>query len=61
LIVTGKLYAADLAVPTPSKLTTAVGDMETAYRNAAGSTQEPVTELYTGILGGHTIDPGLYK
>ena len=34
--VTGKVYAADYAVPTPSNLTTAIGDMGLAFTDAAG-------------------------
>ena len=34
--VTGKVYAADMADPTPVTLTTAVGSMITAYNDAAG-------------------------
>ena len=34
--VTGKVYAADYAAPTPSNLTTAVGDMQLAFTDAAG-------------------------
>src|SRR5450759_2208721 len=32
----GNVYAADYAVPTPATMTTAVGDRETAYTDAAG-------------------------
>jgi hypothetical protein len=35
--LTGKAYAVDYASPSPIELTTAVGDMETAYTNAAES------------------------
>ena len=59
--VTGKIYAADYAVPTPSNLTTAVSDMETAYTDAAGRTLPDATELGAGEIGGLTIVPGLYK
>jgi hypothetical protein len=59
--VTGKVYAADLADPTPVNLTTAVGDMETAYANAAGRTNPDFTELGAGEIGGLTLVPGLYK
>ena len=34
--VTGRVYAADYAVPTPSAMTTAIGDMELAFTDAAG-------------------------
>lgn len=33
--VTGKIYAASYAPPTPSMLTTAIGDMQTAYTDAS--------------------------
>ena len=59
--VTGKVYAANYAVPTPSNLTTAIGSMETAYTDAAGRTPPDFNELSTGNLGGLTLAPGLYK
>ena len=34
--VSGKAFAASYDAPTPAKLTSAVGHMETAYTNAAG-------------------------
>jgi len=60
-IVTGRVYAADYAVPTPANLTTAISDMETAYTDAAGRTLPDGTELYAGNLSGQTFPPGLYK
>ena len=60
-LVIGKVYAADYAVPTPTKMTTAVSDMETAYTDAAGRTLPDATELYAGDLSGQTLAPGLYK
>jgi len=59
--VTGKLYAADYAVPSPANLTTAVSDMQTAYTDAAGRTLPDHTELGSGDIGGMTLYPGLYK
>jgi hypothetical protein len=59
--VTGKLYAADMAVPTPTNLTTSVNNMITAYNDAAGRTLPDFTELGTGNIGGKTLTPGLYK
>src|SRR3989338_7131225 len=47
-LVTGKAYAADYAPPTPTKMTTAVSDMETAYTDAAGRTLPDATELGAG-------------
>jgi hypothetical protein len=60
-LVTGMVYAADYAVPTPANLTTAISDMETAYTDAAGRTLPTVTELGAGNIGGMTLAPGLYK
>jgi hypothetical protein len=59
--VTGKIYSADMAVPTPINLTTAVENMITAYTDAAGRPSPDFTELGTGNLGGRTLTPGLYK
>ena len=58
--VTGKAYAPDYASPTPSNLTTAVSNMETAYVDAAGRAPD-YTELYTGDISGQTLTPGVYK
>jgi hypothetical protein len=60
-LVTGNVYAADYAVPTPANLTTAIGDMETAYTDAAGRTLPDGTELFAGDLSGQTLPAGLYK
>ena len=59
--VTGKLYAADMADPTPINLTTAVNNMITAYNDAAGRPSPDFLELGTGNIGGRTLTPGLYK
>ena len=58
--VTGKVYASDYTPPTPSTLTTAIGDMQTAFTDAAGRAAG-VTELGAGNIGGMTIAPGVYK
>ncbi len=60
-LITGKAFASDYTQPTPSILTTAIGDMETAYTNAAGRTLPDHTELGAGDIGGMTLAPGLYK
>ncbi len=60
-VVTGKVYASDYTPPTPTKMTTAVSDMETAYTDAAGRTLPDYTELYAGDVTGKTLTPGLYK
>jgi hypothetical protein len=58
--VTGKVYAADYAPPTPVNMTTAVLDMETAFTDAAGRAPD-VTELGAGNIGGMTLPAGVYK
>jgi hypothetical protein len=58
--VSGKVYAADDAAPTPSNLTTAIGDMGQAFTDAAGRAPD-VTELGAGNIGGMTLAPGVYK
>jgi len=60
-LVTGKIYAADYASPTPAVMTTAVSDMETAYIDAQGRTLPDATELGAGDISGMTLAPGLYK
>ena len=59
--VTGNVYASDYAVPTPTALTTAIGDMQTAYVDAAGRPTPDHTELASGNIGGLTLPAGLYK
>ncbi len=58
--VTGKVYAANYEPPTPSNLTTAIGDMQHAFTDAAGRAPD-VTELGAGHIGGMTLPPGVYK
>jgi hypothetical protein len=60
-LVTGKIYASDYAAPTGTKLTTAVGDMQTAYTDAAGRNLPDTTELGAGDISGMTIESGLHK
>jgi hypothetical protein len=60
ILVTGYVYAANYAAPTPANLTVAVKDMETAYTNAAGRPAN-VTGLGAGNIGGLTLAPGVYK
>jgi hypothetical protein len=59
--VTGNVYAADMADPTPITLTTAVSNMITAYNDAAGRPSPDFLELGTGNIGGKTLEAGLYK
>ena len=59
--VIGAVFAADNDPPTPINLTTAIGDMQTAYTDAAGRPTPDSLNLGSGIIGGLTIIPGLYK
>jgi hypothetical protein len=60
------IYSVDNAGPAPcnlrrpAKLTTAIGDMQTAYTDAA-ERPPTTTELGAGNIGGLTIAPGVYR
>lgn len=63
--VTGTIYTVNAAGPLcavndATRLTAAVGDMETAYDAAAGRTPG-FTELGAGDISGMTLAPGVYK
>ena len=60
-LVTGKVYVANDAPPTPAFMTTAIGDMQAAFTDAAGRTLPDFTELGAGNITGMTLVPGLYK
>ena len=61
-LVIGKVYASNYATPTPTMMTTAISDMQTAYTTLAGlTTPAPVTALGAGNIGGLTITAGIYK
>lgn len=60
-LVVGRIEASDMAVPTPSKLTTAIADTEAAFTEAAGRTLPDFTERGAGDISGLTLVPGLYK
>ena len=65
--VSGNIYVVDAAGPVPcartaaTSLTSAVGDMGSAYSDAAGRTSPNFRELGAGEIGGRTLAPGLYK
>jgi len=59
--VVGKLYASNYAVPTPSKMSNAISDMETAYTDAAGRALPDHVGLGGGDISAMTLSPGLYK
>lgn len=60
--VTGRAYGANYASPTPSYMTTAVLDMETAYTAAAGRSISSAENLNVraGLVSGLTFKPGVY-
>jgi hypothetical protein len=58
--VVGSVFAANNDPPTPALLTTAIGDMQTAYEDAAGRSSPDFSELEAGMIGGLTLTPGLY-
>ncbi|KXS31202.1 MAG: Uncharacterized protein AWT59_2663 [Candidatus Gallionella acididurans] len=62
-LVTGNVFAADYntgSCTTPTLLTAAVGDMQTAYTDAAGRPAD-FTEVGAGNIGGMTLPAGTYK
>jgi hypothetical protein len=64
--VTGTIFSVDAAGPAckitdATRLTTAVGDMQIAYTNAAGRVNPDFLNLGAGSIGGKTLTPGLYK
>ena len=59
--VTGKVYAANYADPTPSYVGTAVSHMETAYDDAAGRLPADFNEFAAGNITSQTLVPGIYK
>jgi hypothetical protein len=59
--VIGQVFAANNDPPTPLTLTTAVGDMQLAYTDAAGRKSPDFLNLGAGAIGGLTLVPGLYK
>lgn len=64
--VTGSIYSVDASGPAckitdDTLLTGAVGDLEIAYRDAAGRTTPDSVNLGAGEIGGLTLTPGLHK
>src|SRR5664279_5351228 len=65
--VNGTIYTVDAAGPlpcrvkSPSRLTTAVLNMQTAYTDAAGRSKPNFLNLGAGNIGGKTLTAGLYK
>jgi len=65
--VSGNIYSVDAAGPlpcrltNPSRLTTAVSNMQAAYTDAAGRSNPNFMNLGAGNIGGKTLTAGLYK
>jgi hypothetical protein len=55
------VYASDYAAPTPTYISTAISDQETAFTTAMGLTENVINELGAGNISGMTLAPGLYK
>lgn len=58
--VSGKVFAADYAPPTPANMTASVLAMQAAYTDAASRVPN-VTGLAGGHLGGLNLSPGVYR
>ncbi|NHN33083.1 ice-binding family protein [Paenibacillus agricola] len=58
--INGKVFGANNASPTPSNLTTAISNMETAFVDATGRPADHL-ELYSGDISGRTLTGGTYK
>src|SRR6202035_4256501 len=59
--VVGSIFAADNDPPTPTNMTTAIGNMQTAYTDAACRPTPTSLSLGAGAIGARTLTPGLYK
>jgi hypothetical protein len=65
--VSGTIYSVNAAGPlpcrviNPTRLTTAVSNMQTAYTDAAGRSNPDFVNLGAGNIGGKTLTAGLYK
>jgi len=58
--ITGNVFASNYGDPTPSSMTTAKGDLTSAYNDAKGRVSDQIV-LLSGNIGGLTLTPGLYK
>lgn len=59
--IVGKAYASNYASPTPTMMTSAIGDMEIAYADADGRLVPDYVNYNSGDLSGTTLTPGLYN
>jgi uncharacterized repeat protein (TIGR02543 family) len=60
-LVTGNIYASDYTPPTPTYISTAISDLETAFTTANGMTTSVINDAGAGNISGMTLVPGLYK
>jgi hypothetical protein len=60
--ITGRAFGASYGGATATALTIAVGDMEIAYNDAAGRTNNDASRINLGggAIGGLTLTPGVY-
>jgi hypothetical protein len=58
---TGQAFAADYAVPTPTKMTVAVGDMEIAYSDAESRASVSPPNVGGGDISSLTLNAGVHK
>jgi hypothetical protein len=58
--ITGSAFAASYGGDIATALTTAVGDMGTAYTDAASRASTAPINLANGAIGGLTLTPGVY-
>jgi len=61
--ITGQAYASDYTSPTPSTMTAAISDMQTAYNDAA---VRPLSDganidIKGGLISGETLTAGVYN
>ena len=62
LQITGQAYASDYTSPTPSKMTTAISDMETAYTDTAGRpVDDENKDIKSGLITEETFRAGVYN
>jgi len=61
-LIVGEVFASNYATPSPSRMTTAINDMTTAFTKGNGRIQPPpIVNKYAGDVSGRTLPPGLYK
>jgi hypothetical protein len=61
IYVVGRIFASDYLDPTPTYVSNAVSDQETAFVTAMGLTTDVIVDLGAGDISGMTLAPALYK